>query len=847
MHTKSISPISARLILLAASALLAVLLTVLPWTGLRYACTFIFLWILPGPAWVSLVPASHARPAERAAIGLGLSFVITPITVLALSYLPGPLSGSEILAAMVMMTALPVIASLLLLRRNRAKVESDKMDAASEKKLWQRPWFWLAAALLLAIGLRTINLDYSEFQGDEAIIMIRAARVLQGEDGVIFEAKKPAAQYALIMAQWRLTGVHNELMARLPFAWISVVGLFGIFLVGRRLRSPWLGALAVALLAIDGYLVGFGRIVQYQSIVFALTTLALLCLLIYFKRGHAELVLIAAALFAGAFLSHYDAALALPAGIFLILARFWQDRDHIGRALIPVGLAGLLGLALIAIFFVPFYRSPWVGYTSAYIASRVGGTFGNNLRDTFVLSTVYNSIYYLALLLAGLLASILISWSKWGRTGLAAAVALILLAITTYIWPGVWVLGSVTLAGLPFVALLGGALLAPAQTMERRALWVWFSTPFIFYLFVVDVPWSHVHTFFPPWAILAAWGGLGVWNWLRRRQRGLRWAGLAAGAALYLLAAVYILIMFVSHSPEYRRTFPASQLALYPTPYEQIPEAGIFGFPYRAGWKTVGALFDLDMLSGTYNSNEEPHITDYYTRHADRQFCLTPDMYITAVNVQDEIAIEWSQVESQYSPAMQALVGGEPKLTVHRLGSLDRPQFLRVEDYEAAFDAGTTPARVAAVHEPIGLTMPDGVIPQDFVVGDFARLVGYSLDAGEAHPGGYVDLVLVWEALQTPAIDYTIFNHLHDGMVMRGQLDGKPACGARPTVGWQPGEIIVDPHRIPINPDSPVGPVPLRVGMYDLLTMQRAAVSSGLGEPLGDSVYLTDVVIEPQP
>jgi hypothetical protein len=51
-------------------------------------------------------------------------------------------------------------------------------------------WLWLVPLLALAAGLRGLNLNYSEFQGDEAIVMLSAARALQGDDSIVFHLKK---------------------------------------------------------------------------------------------------------------------------------------------------------------------------------------------------------------------------------------------------------------------------------------------------------------------------------------------------------------------------------------------------------------------------------------------------------------------------------------------------------------------------------------------------------------------------------------------------------------------------------------------------------------------------------
>ncbi|NIO39342.1 MAG: hypothetical protein GTO41_03545, partial [Burkholderiales bacterium] len=166
----------------------------------------------------------------------------------------------------------------------------------------------------------------------------------------------------------RLTGVTNEWMARLPFAWVSILGVAAVFFFGRRLGSPHAGGIAACVIAIEGFLLGFGRIVQYQSIVFALSTLGLLCLLAYYHNGRASLVVVGAAFFAGGALAHYDAVLALPAGLLLVGAKLWKSPAQIRRPLVSIALAALVGAAIIGLFYIPFMRSDYVGNTSSYVS-----------------------------------------------------------------------------------------------------------------------------------------------------------------------------------------------------------------------------------------------------------------------------------------------------------------------------------------------------------------------------------------------------------------------------------------------------------------------------------------------
>jgi hypothetical protein len=387
-------------------------------------------------------------------------------------------------------------------------------------------------------------------------------------------------------------------------------------------------------------------------------------------------------------------------------------------------------------------------------------------------------------------------------------------------------------------------MLAPRQSMGLRALWLWLGVPALFYLFFVALPLTHIHTAFPAWAMLAGWGLADLLRWLMNKSRIAPRVVAVGGAAVYALCGFYAIMLFVDHTPEYQRTFPQFKNPLYWTPYERMPEAGLFGFPYRAGWKVVGYLMDEGVLVGTYDSNEEQAITSYYTRQAMRLGCASPDMYIIAIDVQDEIPVRWEQIEEAYRPVAVVEVGGQPKITVYQRDATGPSVAYRIEDYDWAFDLKSTPDRVAWLSpDRLEASIPGEYVLHEATFGDVARLLGYTVNTSHAVPGGYVELTLLWQALEPTSVDYHVFTHLYDGEAMQGQLDGQPVCDTYPTSRWLPGQVIADPYRVPIWGDAHPGRVPLLVGLYDFATMKRIPVTAPDGAPAGDSVYLTDVEI----
>lgn len=94
-------------------------------------------------------------------------------------------------------------------------------------------------------------------------------------------------------------------------------------------------------------------------------------------------------------------------------------------------------------------------------------------------------------------------------------------------------------------------------------------------------------------------------------------------------------------------------------------------------------------------------------------------------------------------------------------------------------------------------------------------LDGYRLSSAELQPGAMFCVELNWNALRTPASDYTVYVHIADpaGQVV-AQNDMQPQSGFVPTSQWQPGAKITDRHGVMLPPNLPAGEYAIRVGLY---------------------------------
>jgi hypothetical protein len=571
-----------------------------------------------------------------------------------------------------------------------------------------------------------------------------------------------------------------------------------------------------------------------------------LSLILYYEYGHGRYLILAAVFFAGAALAHYDAILALPAGLLLIGGRIGRDRQNLKIVLPGLVVALLVGALLVGIFYWPYLRGSQFGATTNYLLGRIGSgqTTFNHLSSTFERTAVYDNIYFLILIVLAVGFQTLYTWRGWVWFGVLSAFVVLLAAATVFVWPEAWQRDESSLAWIPFTVWFLGSLIAPKQSILQRAVWLWFAAPFLFYSFFVALPLTHIYTAVPGAILLAGEGLANFTQATQTRAQTIRRVINAGSVVVYLLSVYYVFILFIDHTPEYVRNFPESKSPLFWTPYVEIPKEGRFGFPYRAGWKAVGYQMDTGQLNGSYDSNEEHEITDYYTRQAVRINCARPDLFVTAVNVQDEVPIRTDQLENEFEPSALIYVSGQPKITIYRQNSTGALENIDVKSIDWQFDQGTTPERVASTTVRSATINPDDFISKTAYFGDFAQLLGYQLNTSHAVPGGYIELTLLWQAIKPAPINYQVFTHLHDGTTMRGQLDGQPACGNAPTSRWQAGQQIVDPYRIPINADAAAGVVPLSMGLYDLATLQRLPVYSADGVQVGDNVVLTEVDIQ---
>ncbi len=563
-----------------------------PWPQMA-AFALIALW--PMLSWSRLLAGDWF---ERLLFGGAAALLLNMLWALLVSYLPGESPVWLRLIGPVLIAAGPLWKTAV----------TPSTDFTFNKQ----EWVWLGLLFVLVIGLRIANLSYSEFQGDEGVIMVRAANILAGNNSEIFLHQKGPVEILLPISLWGLSSTINEFWARILFAWAGILSVGAVVAVARRWFGSSTAIVAGYLFAIVGFSIAFSRIVQYQSLVVLWGAMALFLAICYVKTEKSWNLILAALFLAAGLLAHYDAVLVAPAIAWLLIAHVVKTKRFVWwHWLAAMGV----GMAVLAAFYIPFFLNPNFGRTGQYLlGARLGvsestGIFSWSGPAFWQMITLYNSTYFVL--------------------------------------------------GLAVLLLLGIGF--SLRVYRNVTAVLYFAAPFLFYLLIVVDPRTHVYTIFPGAVILAALALVRMWHWLTAKSRPLSYVVAACFGAWFVVSTVYVYLMFIDNSPERMRTWAENKPVGYWTTWEEPPLYGLFGFPHQAGWRSAANLVAETGLP--YASNEEEEITNWYMRQAPRTYCPTYESFVLAENVQDVVPYDEAHL-ADFSVAHEVMVNGRSTLQI---------------------------------------------------------------------------------------------------------------------------------------------------------------------------------------
>ncbi|MCS7260643.1 MAG: glycosyltransferase family 39 protein [Anaerolineae bacterium] len=412
----------------------------------------------------------------------------------------------------------------------------------------------------IAAFLTVTNLGYADHWGDEMNGLLRALAVVNGRSEALFAHTKGPGEVLVPAAFGLLAGSWDPFTMRLPFALAHIAGTVTLYLLARTMFNRSVAVLTALLIAIDGLYVAFGRLVQYQALVFLITTLALWFAFHYYRYGNAWHLIGMAFLGSIGLLAHYDALVVVPVLAFLVGRRLVEHPAELRTHYRLLMGAVLLAAGMAALFYFPYLHYPRVSETATYLGRRIIGVTkwpANNFGELYVFNVLYNSVYYVAFLGAAVLLKagydLITAAGERARRGRAIGVVigLILAILIAY--------ATRLQRYLPLVAVclgLGYLLTAPNIATAPKAVYIWVASAFLGYVFFVYHPCTHLQMILPGATVLA---GLGVVQALGALRARLCFCGsvrfwfvpTGLGALLLLLFANYQFTLFVDTRTEY--------------------------------------------------------------------------------------------------------------------------------------------------------------------------------------------------------------------------------------------------------------------------------------------------------
>jgi 4-amino-4-deoxy-L-arabinose transferase-like glycosyltransferase len=822
---------------------------------LRTGALFLILGFVPGYFLVDWLLGEDAAlgPFDRLLYTIGAGFALWVWGVLLLSYAPGPLNRVALLAVF---NGVALVFYVLAFRRQR---RTNRPPWPLRFALPGHAWLPAGLALLLVAGgfLRLANLAYSDFQGDEAKVMMHALAVVQGNEDALFAYRKGPVEILLPAAFLSVFGMTTEGSARLLFAFANLVCVLAVFNFGRRLLGSLAGWLAALLLAFDGYFIGTARIVQYTPFIFLMGVLTLYPLVRLAQSDQDEddnvqppvvgYLLFVALFAATGIAAHYEGVLPLAPALYL-LWRIWQQQALRPALVRGLALAVAVGCGLVAVFYVPFLTHPHFAATVERYGGDVVGqqaALYNHLTLFAARGSLYNTAYAFYLAVAAALVALarvaVRSRTLWGR---ALALAIVLAVTGIALAPDRFGGGGVDWAPFVVTAALLLPLVHPAATMAERLLWLWVAPGLVAAAFLIKDPNTHFYVFYTPWMLIT--GGTLVWLWEQVQGRvGHRPAvgfGLVGLTLMVLVFGGYAYGYFVYTGVEVVRHWREQTVIPRGLVHTQLEGHALFGMPHDSGWRVIAQLYADGALQGSYASNMRHWIPEWYTRSA--VYCeANPDLlFLQQLDRHTEREKLRAQMGDAYHRWGEIRSRGETQMEIYQRTPVGQPTLIEIDTSAGAPHRGP----FTVDFEPAGLELSPPLTPLAYRFGNQLQLLGYHLSRREARPGEQIQLTLRWQALQPLEREYQLFTQIigpENRMV--GQRDTMPDCNEGPTWQWQPGNVYTGFYQIPIFAGELPGDYPLWIGLYDLQTGERLAITDGAGASGGDALLVATISVTP--
>jgi len=416
----------------------------------------------------------------------------------------------------------------------------------------------LILLVILAGILRFSNLGYSEFQDDEKKALFRTSESTSSYEFLMNQRKGPMQFLVTGITSFILNDDLNEFAIRLPFTIANLLSVVVFYLILKNLFKSQIPAFLGALIfSVNGFIVGFSRIAQYQNlnILFSLLSFYFFLKLSQTNTKHLKLSLLGTFFFSLSILSHWDAIFFIPPIIFFYI-KFLLNKNISKNEKIRATFFNLAsGCVLLLPFIIPYILNQLTNQENVqYFNRRVGLSTYNWNRHKFIFE-LYNPF------------------------------------ITIYV--------------LPFLALIG-------LLWKRKGLVLlgWFLINLIAIKFFMQKPGTHIYNYVISLIFLAS-AGIQVLYTKKILFKLLLLPLLVSISFLYYQS----FMIFVDHKQEYpwdeKEIIKIRKISLNTKEYSD-KEILTFGFPHFRNWREIDKVVSQDPDNCSYISNEGKEITEIY-------------------------------------------------------------------------------------------------------------------------------------------------------------------------------------------------------------------------------------------
>ena len=439
--------------------------------------------------------------------------------------------------------------------------------------------------LVLASVLRLVNLGYSDYIGDE-----QKAMLIPGKDqsvwSFLIEQRKGPMQFLISYIPRLFVGdFRNEFAERLPFALISIASVFVFYILVKKLtKNITVSVSSTFLFMVSGFIVGFGRIAQYQNlnIIFSLLALYFYSDLKYERKHLIRRTLAGTLFWCLSIMSHWDGVFILPVVVWFFIG-FFRDTSFTSKYKIRIVVYNfILGCVFLLPFMIPYVTFHLNnGSSSGYFQRRIGLGYSNNkIYKMFI--DLYNPF-------------------------------------------------------LTFWLLVVLSLLSLLKFKKSIMYLVWFLTSYVLFEVFVRKPGTHIYNFLIPVFILSGFGFYNFLELFKVKKIKILLISLSVVMAIFLYYQSYII--FVDHRREYPwesdeyfvfdkgcevfpkvcKKYDISKMVLKTKEYHYDYEGQklpLFGFPHSRNWSEINDFINQQNLGHEkclgYATNEDQSLCAWY-------------------------------------------------------------------------------------------------------------------------------------------------------------------------------------------------------------------------------------------